>query len=959
MKKLFIIAVLSALWLIVPAQNREWSIVDSYTIPGKASGLASDGTYIYFGIYGSGGDHFYRFDPATGTATVLFTNPAIDDCFGLTYDGQHLWFVDQPSGSSNPALATKVDMAGQILETIALPDHYMSGIAWAEGDFWVNTYYPDPGTIYKVDNQGTQLTSFVAPDEQPWDICVQDEFLWIVDYNANFIFKLDQDGNVVDGYDCENIKPAGIVFDGQYLWYVDGQLSSESTLYKVDLGGSGTPEIRVQPSFYNYGNVTVGETKTVDLLVENLGTDDLVVTGIDIPAWAPLSTATAFPVTILPNESATIDVTYAPEYFGELSAIIHVISNDPVNPEVPVELIGFGVESGPAIAFDAPEHNYGDIRLNAWTRWFLTIENRGNEMLTLDNMESSSPNFLLDEAISFPIIVPSRGTYKAGFWFHPELQESYSGEITITSNDPDNTTEIITLQGTGVYNLYPIGDQIWEYLIDTDYDNSPKAIETIADVTGDGVNDVIVCSEDDYVRCFNGNSGPWADVMWEQEIEYGNVYDQPAIEIVADMNGDSYQDVAIGTAWGNRKVMVLSGKTGAVEWEFDTETFGDGGWVYMVDVSHDYNNDGHNDVLAATGNNQDNTGSKRVLCLDVTNGELIWHSYLGGAVFSVIGVDDITGDGIPDAVAGATDPGETQGYVYGINGTNGIQFWTVETSGSSVWALLELQDANGDGVNEVVAGDFQGAYYHIDPVDGIVLNTGSVYGSILLRFEALDDVDGDGYFDFTIAHSKTNAMAVSGYDASVIWSYALPDKCWNVAPIEDISGDNISDIVAGTLFQDNQVVYLNGVDGDELMSVNIPSPVDALWVTDDVTGDKSWEVIVGGREGELLCLSGGQSAGTGITPMQNTPFDVRISPNPFHAGTAIEVMLEQQSSVQILATDVSGKEFRILEKLSLPAGEHVVLWNGCDIQGNGLPNGVYMVTVYGAENQYTVKVVKN
>ena len=38
-----------------------WSIVASYSIPGKASGLAFDGTYIYFGIYGLNGNNVYRF----------------------------------------------------------------------------------------------------------------------------------------------------------------------------------------------------------------------------------------------------------------------------------------------------------------------------------------------------------------------------------------------------------------------------------------------------------------------------------------------------------------------------------------------------------------------------------------------------------------------------------------------------------------------------------------------------------------------------------------------------------------------------------------------------------------------------------------------------------------------------------------------------------------------------------
>ena len=958
MKKFYLLAFILALSATIFAQNREWSIVDSYTIPGKASGLASDGQFIYFGIYGANGDNFYKFDPATGDATLLFVSPEIEDCFGLTYDGANLWCVDQPSGSSNPALASKLDMSGNVLETITLPDHYMSGIAFDAGEYWVGTYYPDPGTIYQIDASGAIQSQFAAPDAQPWDICVQDEFLWVVDYNANFIFKLDRSGNVVDGYDCENIKPSGIAFDGQYLWYADGELSSESTLYKVDLGGSGTPEISVQPSLYNYGNVVVNESKTLDLSVANNGTDELVIYGLDIPAWAPISSETDFPVTLEPNESTTIDVTYAPQYYGELNTTIQVQSSDPLNPEVPVQLMGFGVEDGPAIHITETDHNYGEIRINAYTRWFITIENRGEELLSIDDVVSDNPNFVIDEAVSFPIMITSRNTYKIGVWFHPEGTESYSGTISITNSDPNNSTELVQISGTGIFVFYPMGDRIWEYLIDDDYDSSPKGIETIADVTGDGVNDVIVCSEDDYVRCFNGNSGPIADVIWEKEIEYGNVYDQPSVQI-SDVNNDGIHDVIIGTAWSNKKVMVLEGKTGALLWEFDTQTFGEGGWVYMVDVSHDYNNDGVNDVLAATGNNQDNTGSKRVFCLDAATGDLIWQSYLGGAVFSVIGVDDITGDGVPDAVAGATDPGETQGYVYGINGTNGIQFWTHETSGSSVWALLQLDDINGDGVRDIVAGDFMGTYYLMDPVDGAVLNTGYINGTIILRFEALEDVDNDGYMDFTVAHSGSMAMAKSGFNGENIWAFSLSDKCWNLAPIPDISGDNIGDVVVGTLFSDNQVFFINGVDGSELMSVPFPSPIDALWVTDDIVGDGSWEVVVGGREGELYCLSGGQTAGTGMTQHTMPELEASLFPNPMNSSCTIDFQLENESNVYVKAMGADGKSYLISGEMYFTQGENSLQWDGKTIDGVILPNGIYLVTIYSADNQATIKVVKN
>jgi len=131
----------------------------------------------------------------------------------------------------------------------------MSGIACDGGNFWVMTYYPDPGTVYKMTPTGTILQQFTPPNNQPWDICKQGDNLWIADYNANMISKVTQTGTLLENQASEIQKPAGIAWDGQYLWYVAGALSAPSTLYKVDLSGTGTPVIGVSFTQHDFGNV--------------------------------------------------------------------------------------------------------------------------------------------------------------------------------------------------------------------------------------------------------------------------------------------------------------------------------------------------------------------------------------------------------------------------------------------------------------------------------------------------------------------------------------------------------------------------------------------------------------------------------------------------------------------------------------------------------------------------------
>ena len=566
-------------------QSKDWSIVASYSIAGKASGLAWDGTYIYYGIYGADGDKVYQFDPITGNSSLLFSNPAIDDSYGMTYDGQHLWIIDQPSSSANPSLATELDFSGNILSSIALPDHYMSGIAYDAGDFWVGTYYPDPGVIYKVDNTGSIQTQFGPPAAQTWDICLQDNDLWIADYYAHMLFKVDQTGTILESHPSENLKPSGVVHDGTYLWYCDGELSTASTLYKVDLGGAGTPAISLPLDRWEYGIVTVGNSETWDMEVQNTGTADLTITGLIIQNAVPIFTTFTSPELISPGNSIYIPLEYAPTEPGPLNTIVTVESSDPINPQVTAHLTGNAVNPGPSIIVTQTSHDYGTIRMNAYKRWFLELHNIGDEVLSIESISSSSANFIIDESFAFPIEITTLDSALIGIWFNPDEGIYFNGEVNIVCNDPAHGNIMVDLEGEGNDQTWPMGEILWYYNINSSWDNTPKAISAIPDITGDGVDDVVTCSEDNYIRCFNGNGSGEADIMWEQFVYSGSVGYQHGLDILPDINNDGFHDVVVGTTGGDRSVIALSGKTGMVLWKYQTNEYGDGGHVFQVDCS--------------------------------------------------------------------------------------------------------------------------------------------------------------------------------------------------------------------------------------------------------------------------------------------------------------------------------------------------------------------------------------
>jgi hypothetical protein len=332
------------LLLLSVAMYSEWTVIESFAVPEGASGLAYDGEYIYCGIYGANGDEFYRINPLNGSYELLFTNPLIGDSFGMTYDGEYLWITDHGTPSSTPAVAYQLDWDGAILSQFDLPDHYMSGIAWDNGNYWVSTYYDPDGYIYKLDGDGNILAGFAAPDNQPWDLCLANDYLWMADYWGDALYKIDPvDGSLLESHNSEGVDVAGVVFDGEYLWYCDNGVGyNQDLLYKVYIGETGTlPEMELEFTEYYFGMTVIGESQGTDLPIHNNGEGELVIFAISQtdPAFTNIFQP---PLIVAPGATGYISIVFSPDEWGEFFSTMTISSDDPQQPEATVNLSGMG-----------------------------------------------------------------------------------------------------------------------------------------------------------------------------------------------------------------------------------------------------------------------------------------------------------------------------------------------------------------------------------------------------------------------------------------------------------------------------------------------------------------------------------------------------------------------------------------------------------------------------------------
>ena len=81
------------------------------------------------------------------------------------------------------------------------------------------------------------------------------------------------------------------------------------------------------------------------------------------------------------------------------------------------------------------------------------------------------------------------------------------------------------------------------------------------------------------------------------------------------------------------------------------------------------------------------------------------------------------------------------------------------------------------------------------------------------------------------------------------------------------------------------------------------------------------------------------------------------SPNPFKGSTTVLFDLPKDSSVRLEVTDVNGRTVRTLVDSAVPAGRHYIGWDGRDDRGREVASGVYFYNVVAGGFRETKRMV--
>ncbi|MEI7980038.1 MAG: FlgD immunoglobulin-like domain containing protein, partial [Bacteroidota bacterium] len=81
-------------------------------------------------------------------------------------------------------------------------------------------------------------------------------------------------------------------------------------------------------------------------------------------------------------------------------------------------------------------------------------------------------------------------------------------------------------------------------------------------------------------------------------------------------------------------------------------------------------------------------------------------------------------------------------------------------------------------------------------------------------------------------------------------------------------------------------------------------------------------------------------------------------PNPFTGNTRLRFHLQAPAAVLITICNMQGVTLRTLMNTTMEAGDHLLLWDGNDDQGNPVATGIYTCHMKTNDYQGTTKMIR-
>ncbi len=241
--------------------------------------------------------------------------------------------------------------------------------------------------------------------------------------------------------------------------------SATDGILEIPLSGTAVevpmPQIAVTPDPVEIGDVTVGERRTQDVVIESDGNTTLNVESVALTSGAnagfSIEDGPASSFRLEPGETRTLTVVFEPDEPGTVTGTVEVISDAVNESTLMLSLNATGQAAPePQIGQLPDRFDFRDVDIGQQARRELVIENTGSAPLTVDAIditEGAASGFRVENVPNLRQAIPPGNRITVDVVFAPTGDGPVTGTLAISSDDPNAPSLSIPLQGTGTVPL--------------------------------------------------------------------------------------------------------------------------------------------------------------------------------------------------------------------------------------------------------------------------------------------------------------------------------------------------------------------------------------------------------------------------------------------------------------------------------------------------------------------------
>lgn len=215
--------------------------------------------------------------------------------------------------------------------------------------------------------------------------------------------------------------------------------------------GEPAPDISLSAVRHYYGQVLVQQSEDWVLTITNRGRGQLRVLSIDSDV-DEFSTDFEGAFDLALGQADTIVVTFAPTAQVDYEGRLTIVSDDPVDSVLYVDLFGVGVEEvrEPEIRLGAANYFFGVVHLNDAVPYNLQIANRGGGQLRVDSVLVQGDDSFTTNWPGHPRTVDPGQAIAVEVTFRPAQARIHRAELVIFSDDPNDDVVQFAVEGEGL-----------------------------------------------------------------------------------------------------------------------------------------------------------------------------------------------------------------------------------------------------------------------------------------------------------------------------------------------------------------------------------------------------------------------------------------------------------------------------------------------------------------------------